>query len=433
MQIAFFPSNHFIAQEILVVTTNLIFFQSLWRHIKVDPLVWIIISGVIFWIGSYLRNRSYQRHIHTLSENLKLRLEEQTAALATQNQELIEANEALAQSEEIMLAAQARFENIFHAVPVACYTYDREGTIMEWNRAAEDLYGYRGDEVLQRSMFDLFVEEDEKNRIRDLIQRIFEGEYFNGLEFEEQLADGTIRYVRTNTFPLRDPRGHVIAGISANLDVTEVREANQAMQAKNIELANYVELLTSSQNELEIKTLELTEANKRLERLAIIDGLTGLVNHRHFQEKLKNKLSGGHDESQIALIMVDVDHFKRFNDRYGHPAGDETLRNVASILKQCCDSSDIAARYGGEEFAVIVQNTSGAVALAERIRCEVMSCSCKYGPITISLGIAYSYAGFSSDELVELADNALYQSKQNGRNRWTVSSGPVKCGESLAA
>ena len=162
-----------------------------------------------------------------------------------------------------------------------------------------------------------------------------------------------------------------------------------------------------------------------LEEQATTDGLTGLVNHRTFQERFTTMLGRAerHDLA-VSLLLTDIDHFKKINDTYGHPTGDEVLRRVAAILKASARKIDIVARYGGEEFALVLEGTdrAGAVQLAERIRQEVeqQSFPSTKGSFkaTLSIGIAgYPYDARDKPELIARADQALYSAKHGGRNR----------------
>ena len=168
---------------------------------------------------------------------------------------------------------------------------------------------------------------------------------------------------------------------------------------------------------------------QQMEKMATTDGLTGLFNHRHFQEMLSRELERAERYNErVSLILVDIDHFKKVNDIYGHPAGDKILKGVAKILTSSIRGIDAAARYGGEEFAVILVNTDGRGALetAERIR-RVMEYS-KFNigsasiKITSSLGIAVfpgdtGVDGGAQRLLISRADNALYLAKKEGRNK----------------
>lgn len=163
----------------------------------------------------------------------------------------------------------------------------------------------------------------------------------------------------------------------------------------------------------------------RIEKMAITDGLTGLYNHRHFQERLSlefNRLS--RLSTNLSLLLIDIDHFKKINDTYGHPAGDEVLRGVAGVIRDTIRSIDIPARYGGEEFAVLLPDTDmdGAIRMAERLRSSIMnrrfSFNDKEIAVTVSTGIATSpYDAKTKEELIGRADEALYRAKQSGRNR----------------
>jgi len=162
-----------------------------------------------------------------------------------------------------------------------------------------------------------------------------------------------------------------------------------------------------------------------MERMAVTDGLTGLMNHRRFQERLSEEFRRivRHSEP-ISLILADIDHFKKINDEYGHPTGDEVLKRVAGVLKEMVRDIDIVARYGGEEFAIILINTDGegACMLAERIRKAIEKKEFTFRgsriPVTISLGIAsYPKNSRIKEDLILRADKALYSAKSKGRNR----------------
>ena len=173
---------------------------------------------------------------------------------------------------------------------------------------------------------------------------------------------------------------------------------------------------------------QLAEANRRLEALAALDGLTGLANRRSFDDAFSREYRRAkRDKKSLALIMIDVDWFKSFNDRYGHPAGDECLRQIGrAIVGTICRPGDIAARYGGEEFAVLLPDTDepGAAAIAERIRQAVLDLAMEHHAgvnrvVSISAGAAAMVATAENDgpeTLLGNADLALYRAKDSGRN-----------------
>jgi diguanylate cyclase (GGDEF)-like protein len=193
--------------------------------------------------------------------------------------------------------------------------------------------------------------------------------------------------------------------------------------------------LSRLRRELERRNEELEEANVRLERanrmlqsLSYLDGLTGLANRRHLDEALEQEWRrAGRDKAPLSLVMIDIDHFKRFNDTYGHQGGDACLRQVGHALTGSLKrAGDLAARYGGEEFAVVLPGTdmAGAAAFAESVRAQVEGLKIAREPsgatvVTVSVGVAtiVPSADSSASALLAAADQALYRSKANGRNR----------------
>ncbi|BDG07779.1 sensor domain-containing diguanylate cyclase [Anaeromyxobacter paludicola] len=183
--------------------------------------------------------------------------------------------------------------------------------------------------------------------------------------------------------------------------------------------------------QLEVVSIQAAESVLRArlfeqtERLATTDGLTGLMNHRTFQSRFDEALGlSARYGKKLSFILCDVDHFKKVNDTYGHPAGDVVLRGVARILSREARSTDVVARYGGEEFAIVMPETdqAGAVAIAERIREKVQGASFETEQgslrVTLSLGVATCPDdGTVKAQLVELADGGLYCAKRNGRNQ----------------
>lgn len=161
-------------------------------------------------------------------------------------------------------------------------------------------------------------------------------------------------------------------------------------------------------------------------KLATTDGLTGLYNHRFFQEKLKeNMAKASRTRSQFSMILIDIDYFKKFNDTYGHQAGDEVLRQTAQTLKKAVKPTDLVARYGGEEMVILLDGADleNASVIARRV-CKTMAdkqfelAQGLVVNVTISLGVAtYPIHGKTSTDLIEFADRGLYNAKKNGRNQ----------------
>jgi len=172
---------------------------------------------------------------------------------------------------------------------------------------------------------------------------------------------------------------------------------------------------------------ELNTAKRELEKISLTDALTGLANRRHFDLYLKQEWSRALRQSQpISMVMLDIDYFKAFNDAYGHPGGDQCLKQVAQVLEQVVRRpTDLVARYGGEEFALVLPDTQDAAAVAEACRVAIQALGIVHefsdvAPvITISAGVCslVSTTQMSHELLIQQADNALYEAKEAGRNQ----------------
>ncbi len=183
---------------------------------------------------------------------------------------------------------------------------------------------------------------------------------------------------------------------------------------------------------------EVHRANERLLEWAIRDGLTGLYNHRHFQELLHTEFARARRYDQpLACLMVDLDHFKRVNDTFGHPFGDEVLKQLAATLTDIARQADIIARYGGEEFVVVLPSTDleGAARFAERLCTAVAARTVVFDgsrvDVTLSVGVATNHTRGVDDEkaLIKRADAALYEAKRTGRNRVCLADDRDPLGE----
>lgn len=199
----------------------------------------------------------------------------------------------------------------------------------------------------------------------------------------------------------------VVTQLELRLAVSLLEEGSQAQK-------KYESRLEAHQKLLE-------ERNRELRVQSITDELTGVLNRRAFEERLDEEVArADRYAAPLSLALLDIDHFKPFNDAFGHQAGDDVLREVAALLQRNSRSSDIVARYGGEEFAIILPSTAGTHAsrMAERYRQAVQWADWELRPITVSIGISsWSDQADTPDDLVERADKALYLSKESGRNR----------------
>lgn len=188
------------------------------------------------------------------------------------------------------------------------------------------------------------------------------------------------------------------------------------------------------EKELKELTIELKKANNKLDKLASIDGLTGLPNRRLFDETLETEAARmARDDKNLGILMIDIDNFKNYNDLYGHQAGDDCLKEVASTISETVyRPGDLAARYGGEEFVVILPDTNekGIYEVAERIRQAIEDLDIEHNDslvadhVTVSVGGAVSKVKNKDDgeRVVKLADEALYQAKENGRNQTVIAN-----------
>jgi len=177
------------------------------------------------------------------------------------------------------------------------------------------------------------------------------------------------------------------------------------------------------------RTAELSAAIGRLERLAITDPLTELANRRRFAEALAAEIERSRRYGNpLALVLADLDHFKRVNDRHGHAAGDEVLRECARALRQSVRAPDLVARYGGEEFAVLMPQTGleQAIESAERARAALAALRVPPvdWPLSASFGVAALLPGEGAAALLARADAALYEAKHAGRNRVVQADEP---------
>jgi diguanylate cyclase (GGDEF)-like protein len=198
--------------------------------------------------------------------------------------------------------------------------------------------------------------------------------------------------------------------------VADLSAKNQALLEMNREL----------EAKISERTHELAEANSRLAQLAVTDGLTGLYNHRHFHERLALEVERSQRNGlPLSLLMIDVDHFKSYNDHHGHPAGDEVLRQLARLFTDGRRANDFCARYGGEEFSVVLVDTPKftAAKLAERLRERVathpfpLGSDQPGGMLSVSIGVStFPDDATDAESLVRSADDALYAAKRAGRN-----------------
>lgn len=197
-----------------------------------------------------------------------------------------------------------------------------------------------------------------------------------------------------------------------------------ASRIDNQRLEQYAVEISEARLQLEMQANALEDANQLLEALASTDALTGLLNRRALILRLEEEQLTASEERPLSVMLVDVDHFKQFNDEYGHQVGDDVLRRVAGILRSGCRGTDVVGRYGGEEFCIGLFNASLDVAqrVAERMCRAVAKANWPHRTVTISIGLAAAPFPRDIDETLRMADEALYESKRQGRDQVRVAA-----------
>ncbi|MEK7710390.1 MAG: diguanylate cyclase [Planctomycetota bacterium] len=302
----------------------------------------------------------------------------------------------------------------------AIVVIDQNGIVETFNPAAERMFQFPAAEVVGQNVACLMP--DPYRREHDqYLRRYYDTGIKNIIGFRRKVVgrrkDGTEFPLELHVSETRFGRQRVFIGIAR--DITERRRVQQ-------ELQNAAEELANKNTELEILAAELAELNTELDHTARCDVLTGLWNRRAWHEsaKLEHQRCVRH-HTPYAAVMIDVDHFKRYNDTLGHPAGDECLRRVAQCLASALRVTDLLGRYGGEEFAMLLPETDreGAINLAERIREAIWNLNLSHSAsptadrVTISLGVAACQGAATLDDVIQTADKALYAAKKAGRNR----------------
>jgi diguanylate cyclase (GGDEF)-like protein/PAS domain S-box-containing protein len=304
----------------------------------------------------------------------------------------LRAEGALRESEE-------RYRLLFAQNPLPMWIYDTETLcFLGVNDAAVAHYGYSRHEFLEMSILDIGPAD---------------GGTVGRAASATASSAGPVRHRKKN--------GMLMAVEVTSIDATFATEG----RASRLVLAHDVTEREAAAAKVRAFSRELQIANERLKALATRDGLTGLLNHRVFYERLAEAYEmAGRYNQPLSLLLLDVDRFKLYNDDFGHPAGDVVLRAVAEVLEIEARRTDVVARYGGEEFAILLTHTDAAAAelVAERLRCAIEDHAWPMRPITISVGVASLRPGVVDGRaLVRAADAALYASKRDGRNRVTLA------------
>ena len=316
-------------------------------------------------------------------------------------------------AERALQESELRFRAVTESAHDSIVTCSEDGRIVFWNHAAATLFRYDTDHALQLTLQDILpglsnlMEPDVPGaplRWGNCMNRTVES-FAQCLRHHDVAVEVTVATWKANGRP------YYTAIIR---DIT-IRHSHEALMQQELQQ------LSVYSGELEFHKGRLEEINTKLEVLAKLDGMTGLKNHAAFQEKLASELCRATKYTMpLAIIMLDVDRFKDFNDAFGHVAGDEVLKRVADLLKSTARSNDFVARYGGEEFVILLPNTTldGAAQMAERFRRSIEEVRWPNRSITASLGVA-ALNGRSPEAaaFVADADRALYRAKTDGRNK----------------
>ncbi len=336
-------------------------------------------------------------------------IKDELKALKEENQDLLDMYEEV-YSRANMLTVEAEiarleFDQIFDAVGDPVWVIDEENTILRVNKAFIDILNLKNKTaVIGKKCHEILASPICRTE-NCPTQRIKKGNRRTESDIELEITKGNFYPFWLTGTPLFGLASEIIGVVEQFKDITERKKHEKALE----------------------------NANMELEKLAVTDGLTQLANRRIFDETLQKEwLRMRRVQQPISVILSDIDFFKRYNDHYGHPQGDACLQAVADCIKNSVQRpADMVARYGGEEFVIILPDTpsDGAFKVAEKIRTNVSSLKREHAGsevndfVTLSLGVATiipPMKGVHPDDLVKTADDALYASKDAGRNTVTV-------------
>lgn len=294
-----------------------------------------------------------------------------------------------------------------HAIVSIC---DAVGKITYANRKFTEISQYSLTELIGQDHRLLNSGHHPRAYFDEMWRTIGGGVTWHGL-LKNRRKDGSYYWVETTIVPFLDERGKPYQFVSVRTDITPIKEAEEVLHRSKEEL----EQMVAEQ------TAELRAREAELHKLATTDTLTGIANRRRFNLALDAELLRSDRHAiPLALILMDIDHFKRINDTFGHPTGDSVLVEFARAVEINIRASDLFARWGGEEFIIMAPHVDGenVLAMAEKLRQSVEATTfTAAGQVTCSIGASLYLPGESEQELLARVDAALYQAKQNGRNR----------------
>ena len=319
-----------------------------------------------------------------------------------------------------LAVSEQRYRSVFEGASDLIFLTTPEGRIVDVNPACMTIFGYTREEMLTFSMTDFYVDPRQREEFRRAIES---AGMVGGFEIVMRRKDGEqIEAVLTANLR-RDALGQILGYQGILRDVTSQKQSERLREAYSQEL----------ERQVRERTQELSEANEKLQRLSDCDGLTGIANRRKFDAVLESEWNRAkRNASPLALFMIDVDHFKAYNDHLGHHMGDECLRRIAQAIASTAKrAGELAARYGGEEFAVILPGLAGDSArnVADNLCASILKLAIAHEKsptskvVTVSIGVASCVPSGAcpAESLVQAADANLYEAKRQGRNRMVSS------------
>lgn len=313
----------------------------------------------------------------------------------------------------------ARLAAIVESSSDAIISKTLDGTIVSWNHAAELLFGYRADEIVGKSVWEL-IPERSRDEEEQLLERLGRGEWIEPFDTMRRRKDGGEFEVSVRLSPIKDASGNTTGVSTVARDITEIRALVQAKEAAE---AAFKENAIFVQAQLEREIAARKRAAAQLRHAAYHDALTGLPNRLLFLDRLRGAIRcmRRHPDAVVAVLFIDVDRFKFINDSFGHVVGDRFLTVLAGRIGSCLRPDDVLARMGGDEFTILLEKIAGerdAAMVADRILRAVIE------PVTVdghslaasvSIGIALGALGHAdADSMLRNADIAMYRAKQMG-------------------
>lgn len=301
--------------------------------------------------------------------------------------------------------------DILQNIDVGLIVLDEQYKVVVWNSFMQNHSGKSPEKVLGKSLFNVFPE-------------LSEGWFRHKAESVFVLQNATFTTWEQRPYLFRFPHYRPITGTAEHMyqNSTIIPLPNTKGEVDHICVIIYDVTDTA------VNKIAQQQANEKLQSLSRTDHLTGLYNRGYWELRLIQEFKRFERyQSPCTLIMMDIDHFKKVNDRYGHPTGDEVIRQVSKAIREQVRDIDIAGRYGGEEFGIILTNTpsDGACIFAERLRKKIENLTVHFDgqevKFTISLGLCTLNDSFKDYKVwLERSDQGLYKSKEGGRNRYTL-------------